>query len=141
MVDIDFNFLFNINPSKYDQSNIRSLNPTNRVHQIKFKEKLEEYLEKTNLQQKIDQVYHSRVTAEEMNIVDKEIIYVLNAVRKYAEGPYSNYPYANEKQRIISKMKYIKALIRKRKGGMIDEKAMIRRKKLIDKEYDECTLL
>jgi len=38
-------------------------------------------------------------------------------------------------------MKYVKALIRKRKGGMIDEKAMIRRKKLIDKEYDECTLL
>jgi len=38
-------------------------------------------------------------------------------------------------------MKYVKALIRKRKGGMIDEKAIIRRKKLIDKEYDECTLL
>jgi len=32
MVDIDFNVLFNINHSKYDQSNIRSLNPTNRVH-------------------------------------------------------------------------------------------------------------
>jgi len=42
-------------------------------------------------------VCHSRVTAEEMNIVDEEIIYVLNAARKYAEDPCSNYPCANEK--------------------------------------------
>jgi len=51
-----------------------------------------------------------------MNVVDKTISYVFNAARKFVEGIDRRIPWMPEKIQKEMKMKYIKGLIRKKKG-------------------------
>jgi len=73
---------------------------------------------------------------KELNLLDESIMYVLGAARKYVEGVQRNVPYSKQKQQMESKLKYLKALINKKKGKKIDEGAMEKRKKYYNTDYD-----
>ena len=53
---------------------------------------------------------------------------MLNAARKRFEGVKSNVPHFYERNQMQSNLKHLKAVIRKRKGGGVNEKAMERQK-------------
>ena len=75
-------------------------------------------------------ICESRVTLKEINIVDEEITYLLNAARKYVEGPKSGIPYSQQKQMKLSTILCIKGYIKKKKRGIINKKALERRKRV-----------
>ena len=83
---MDINEYFGITASKYDKSESRKLNPTNKKHREEFKEILENYVYQMELLQKTIQVCNNRVTQYKMNALDDSIIYILAAVRKKVEG-------------------------------------------------------
>ena len=132
--------MLNVISSKYDISNIRCLNPTNREHRKKFKAKLEEYLEKTKLQDLVNTVCDGYPTAIEMNRVDEEITYILNAAKNYAEGPHIDHVRSSKKQLILIEKKYIKEVLRKKRGGKIDDTRIIRRGQVTGKDYENCSI-
>ena len=141
LIDIDCNRLLNIISSKYDNSYIRSLNPTNREHRRKFKEKLDEYLKKTNLQEIVNTICTGRPTASEMNRIDEEITYILNAAKNYAEGPCIDKHRSQSKQMIVIEKKYIKELIRKKKGRKFDDTRIIRRGQVKGVDYEHLSII
>jgi len=52
--DINFKEYFHLQSSRYEQSETRKLNPNNRKHRIKFKDKLEEYIDQLGLVEKAE---------------------------------------------------------------------------------------
>ena len=82
------------------------LNPNNRTHRTKFKEKIDAYLKDTKLSKKVALLRTNQATIHEINTIDKEIPYILNAARKYVERPKSNICFQHKK-----KIKYQKYCI------------------------------
>ena len=80
-----FQQLFNLELRKFNKSNTRILNLTNRMHRQKFEEKLEEYITLTNLEEKVIRTCCNIVTPTELNAMDKETAFVLSVVRKCTE--------------------------------------------------------
>jgi len=76
------------------------------------------------------------VTPHELNVVDETISYVFNAARKFVEGIDRRIPCTPKKIQKEMKMKYIKGLIRKKKGARIDEKVLEKRKDTIQENLD-----
>jgi len=135
--DMDFEEYFNLNPSRYDRSKTRKLNPNNRKHRIQFKEKLDEYIDQLGLIQRAESVCLGNPTIEELNLLDENITYVMNAARRYVEGVQRNVPYSKLKQKLESTMKYLKGLIQKKKGKLIDEGALEKRKQYCQVDYED----
>jgi len=52
----------------------------------------------------------------------------MNAARRYVEGVQRNVPYSKLKQKLESTIKYLKGLIQKKKGKLIDGGALEKRK-------------
>ena len=80
--DIDINEYFEIMAHKYDRSETRKLNPTNRKHQDQFKDTLKKYISQMGLMKKIIKVCMNRVIQHEMNALDESITYILTVSRK-----------------------------------------------------------
>ena len=86
ILNLDTKEFFNWNPSKYNIIDTRLLNSWNRVYRRKFKNKLEKLLNKSKLCEKVQNMCIGRLIVEEANIIDNEITWVLNTVRKHIEG-------------------------------------------------------
>ena len=54
-------------------------------------------------------------------MIDNIIARILNAALKSVEGVTSSTPCFKEKQQIVAEIKHLKAVIRKRKGGRVNE--------------------
>ena len=88
---------FDIKESKYNKNIKRTLNLNNQVYRAKLKDKIIIIIRDLNLLQKVARIWTNRVTLHDINTVDNEMIYTLNAAKKYVEGPRSNIPYSKEK--------------------------------------------
>ena len=64
LFDLDVKRYLDIGASKYDKLALRMLNSNNRVHRMKFKEKIEVYLKDSKLSEKVARIYESRVTLD-----------------------------------------------------------------------------
>ena len=137
MFDVDLKELMDLEASKYDSRDRRTLNPTNRAHRTKFKESLEKLRTETKLEEKIARINHSRVSARELNAVDDEITHVLNKARKSAEGVRSNVPYSKEKEEIITGMKYVKDLIKIKSGVPVNHNQTRKRKETLNVDWED----
>ena len=68
------------------------------------------------LLEKIIRTCNNRVTPQEMNALDESITYVLTAAKKKVEGIQQNISHLATKQVKESTVKYLRALINKKKG-------------------------
>jgi hypothetical protein len=140
LIDIDFEEYFNIKPSTYDKSESRKLNPNNRRHREKFKEVLEQYIHQMGLLERAQRVCNDHATVRELNLLDDAITYVLSEARRQVEGIQRNVPYSKEKQQKASAPKYIKALLKVKRGGRVDEGALKRRKEFCGMDLEDLSI-
>ena len=140
IVDINKHYFFRLLPSNYDEIQLRMLKPCNRKHRTKFQEKVEEFIKLTKIEEKLTRINNSRVSPKELNAIDDLITCILNSARKSVEGVKSNVPYFNEKNQTQLEIKYLKAVIKQRRGQRINAQVMNSRRMRSNIAVDHLTI-
>jgi len=89
-------------------NNINSLKLDSRQATYKklFVEKVEEYIEKYKLKQTMERLCNENESRDQIEMIDKEISYILDKARRQVEGLSRGVPYLEKKMKSYSALKY-----------------------------------
>ena len=77
---------FSIKSSEHDAADNVILKPTKRSHRTNFKDKLDEHFDQIKLEDTVNSLCNSLITAQEIDKLDNSIALVLNSARKCVKG-------------------------------------------------------
>ena len=77
---------FSIKSSEHDAADNVILKPTKRSHRTNFKDKLDEHFDQIKLEDTVNSLCNSLITAQEIDKLDDSITFVLKLARKNAEA-------------------------------------------------------
>ena len=71
--------------------------PGNRTHREKFRQLIDESLDTMNIKNNLERIYQGYATKQELELIDRDITYILNKVYKKIEGLRRRITYSKEK--------------------------------------------
>ena len=86
IVDLDLEEYFNTIPSYYDEVDYSKLDSSRKSHLIKFCDVLEVEIIKRNIDERINNITN-KTTKEELEWIDNDLTFEMNATCKVVEGP------------------------------------------------------
>ena len=97
VVDINLKEYFDQEFSSWDQINKSLLDPEKRSHREKFEELIEKTLDSMDIEGNLVKLIKGSSLKQQLEMIDKDITYALNKVRKKIKGSQRGIPYLKEK--------------------------------------------
>ena len=140
LIDVNLERYFQSKSFDLDKNDSSKLDSRRAIHKQKFVEKVKEYIVKYKLEHTIDKFCNEEASRDQLEVIDKEIFYILNKAQRKVEGLTRGVPFSQWKMKVYSKLKYWASKLNGLKERESNSEVLERRRLEADEEDIKVTI-